>query len=179
MPTDGARHSQLTPFSGERIERSEQTGPLSMTTASGISDTWASRDLPILAAALRRLDAGEDPSLEDIRADAGLTVAQLAAGLKALEGASPPYIEVGYTGGWTDDQANGWVDRVSERARRELGAWPSAASLVADLVEALSAAADAEPEPERKSRLRTAADFLGGAARDVAVSVLAQKIGTV
>ena len=148
-------------------------------TPSGITNTWASRDLPILAAALRRLDAGEDADLEEIRQEVGLTPNQMYAGVQALEGAAPPYIEVTLLMGWSDDRASGHIDRVSERARRELGSWPSASSIVTELVAALSAAADSEPEPERKGRLKAAADLLGGMARDIAVAVLSQKIGTV
>jgi hypothetical protein len=59
-----------------------------------------------------------------------------------------------------------------------LGAWPTAETLVDQLAAALRAAADAEPKPEEKGRLRQAADVLGGMAPDVAVSVISAKIGT-
>ncbi len=56
--------------------------------AEPLAPTWATRELPILRAALRRIDAGEDlPTLEDIRAEAGLDVVQMRAGLMALDGA--------------------------------------------------------------------------------------------
>lgn len=68
---------------------------------------------------------------------------------------------------------------VYERARRELGSWPSGDELLHQLVAALSAAADEETEPEEKGRLRTAADVLGGMARDIAVNVISARIGHV
>jgi hypothetical protein len=81
-------------------------------------------------------------------------------------------------GGWTDETAGGgFVTGVSERARRELGAWPSADVLVEQLAAALARAADEEQEPERKSRLRGAAEVLGGMARDIAVNVISSRIG--
>ena len=146
-----------------------------------IESTWARRELPILAAALRRLDSGEQRSLqqlEEIRQELDLTPKDLAAGIEALESADPPYIEVEVAGGWTDERAGGgFVVSVSERARRELGSWPSAESLVEQLAAALSRAADDEPEPERKGRLRDAAEVLASTARDIAVGVISTKIG--
>lgn len=142
-----------------------------------IESTWTTRDLPILRGALRRLDAGEHfPSLEDVRAETGLDVAQMRAGLKALEAAWPPYIEVSYTMAGPD-RVGGHVKNVSERARRELGAWPSAETLVDRLAAALAEAADAEDEPERKGKLRAAGDALASFARDVAVSVVSAQVG--
>jgi hypothetical protein len=73
--------------------------------------------------------------------------------------------------------AIGDIDSVFERGRRELGSWPSADSVVAQLVAALSEAADREAEPERKGRLRAAADVLGSIAHDVAVRVIAARSG--
>lgn len=139
--------------------------------------TWATRDLPILRAALRRLDAGDPlPDLEEIRQEVDLTPDEVWGAVHALQSADPPYMEVELAGGW-GEQASGFVRSVSERTRRELGTWPSPESLVDALAEALARAADAEPEPERKSRLRAAADGLAGMARDVAVGVLARKLG--
>jgi hypothetical protein len=49
--------------------------------------------------------------------------------------------------------------------------------LLDQLIEALRDAAQSEVEPERKSRLQGAADALGGFARDVAVAVIAARLG--
>jgi len=81
------------------------------------------------------------------------------AALRALAAASPPCIDL--------DAMH--VIQVRGRARRELGTWPSADALLEQLVAALTAAADAEPEPERKGRLKAAAlrvlDVLGPGGR--------------
>jgi hypothetical protein len=143
-----------------------------------LESTWASRELPILRAALRRLDAGADyADLEEIRQEVGLSGEQLLAGLRALESADPPYLEFEMAMGWSEEQASGSVDAVSERARRELGTWPSAESLVEALAAAYAQAAEAEQEPEEKRRLRAVADGLRGAVRDVAVAVIARQLG--
>jgi hypothetical protein len=146
-----------------------------------VESTWARRELPILVAAYRQVEEGAPQSvgqLEETRQELGLSVRDFAAGLEALEGADPPYIELQVAGGWTDEKAGGgFVEGVSERARRELGAWPSADTLVEQLAAALARAADEETEPERQSRLREAADVLAGMARDIAVSVISQRIG--
>jgi hypothetical protein len=149
---------------------------------TSVEDTWARRDLPILLAAYRRVEAGEQSvgQLEELRQELGLTVLEFRGGLAALADAEPPYIELELGGGWSGEKAGGgWVSGVSERARRELGAWPSADALVDQFAAALRRAADDEPEPERKGRLRQAADVLGGMARDEAVSVVSAKIGHV
>jgi hypothetical protein len=139
--------------------------------------------LPILVAALRRIDSAERATirqLAEIGEETGIPPMQLLAGLEALAGADPPYLDVEYGGGWSNDRyGGGFVSAVSERARRELGSWPSANGLLEQLVVALSAAADAEPEPERKSRLRTTADALAGMARDIAVNVISARLGRI
>jgi hypothetical protein len=149
---------------------------------TNVEDTWARRDLPILLAAYRRVESGERPPVagqfEELRQELGLSVPDFERGLAALADADPPYIEVQVAGGWSDEKAGGgWVDGVSERARRELGGWPSADTLVDQLAAALRQAADEESEPERKGRLREAADVVGGMARDVAVAVISARIG--
>jgi hypothetical protein len=106
-----------------------------------------------------------------------LSVSQFQAGVQALATAYPPYLEISLEGGWTDDHASGLIEGISERTRRELGSWPSPENLVAQLVTALTEAADREPEPEQKSRLRAAAEALGDVAREVAVGVVSDRLG--
>ncbi len=66
---------------------------------------------------------------------------------------------------------NGNVTQVTGKARREVGAWPTAEGVIDQLVVALTAAADAETEPERKSRLREAAETLSSTGYRIAVDV--------
>jgi hypothetical protein len=142
-----------------------------------VEDTWTRRELPILRAALRRVDNGEELDLEHIRLDTGLPGFELRRGLQALQEAG--YLEVYLASGWSDDHAGGLLSGVSERTRRELGSWPSAHTLVDDLVRALQQAADEEQEPERKSKLRAAADTVATIANQVAIRVIADRIGSI
>lgn len=142
-----------------------------------IESTWATRELPILRAALQRVDAGNDlPELEEIRQDAGVKdVTQFRVAVRALHDAG--YLKVLFTGGWTPDSAAGNVEQVYERTRRELGSWPAADDVVDRLVAALAAAAEQAEDPERKSKFRAASEALAGMARDITVSVIAKQIG--
>lgn len=144
--------------------------------SDAIESTWATRELPILRATLRRFDAGRAfPEVEEIRQEVGLSSDQMYVALRALHDAG--YVDVVFAGGWTDTQASGNIERVHERTRRELGSWPSAPDVVDRLVAALLAAAEQATEPEQKSKLRATADVIAGMARDVAVGVIAAQIG--
>lgn len=145
-----------------------------MTSIPSLPSTWASRELPILAATLRQLDSGAYwVNSIQLGRELGFNDAEMRAGLGALESASPPYVEVENLA-----SAHSRITAVSERARRELGTWPSAEGIVNDLVAALEIAANAESEPERQSRLLGAVKVLGGMARDIAVGVVTAKLGT-
>jgi hypothetical protein len=148
---------------------------------SDVTSTWTSRDLLILAAAYRRVEDGARPSVgqfEEMRQELGLSVRDFAAGIEALASADPPYIEVEVAGGWTDEKAGGgFVTGVSERARRELGAWPTPESLADELVAALRAAAEDADDPEDADRLRQAAGDLGSSVvKGVLVSLITKTV---
>jgi hypothetical protein len=118
--------------------------------------------------------------LEEIRRAVGLSVHDLENGLDALSTADPPYLDYETASGWSDERAGGgYISDIFERARVELGAWPSPENFVEQLVAALERAAEDEPEPERKSKLHAAALVIGGMARDVAVSVTAAQLGRI
>jgi hypothetical protein len=145
--------------------------------SEGVRYTWADRELPILRSALRRLDEGMSfAALEEIRLEVGLDVSQMRAGVQALESASPPYLTLRLTMSGPD-VVGGYVLSVSERARRELGTWPSGEDMLDRLVAALEAQAADTVEPEKQSKLRAAAAVIGGMAREVVVAVLAKRLG--
>lgn len=141
-----------------------------------LPETWTSRELPILRRVLARFDSGEPlvdaQTLQSELPD--MPPEQLRVGLQALDDAG--FLDYQPRMGGPNRVA-GHVDQVHERARRELGTWPTPDGLVADLADALGRAADAEAEPEKKSRLRAAADGLAGFGRDVAVAVVAKHVG--
>lgn len=137
-------------------------------------ETWTTRELPILRAAMRRLEDGDPfPDLEAIRQQVGLELGQMRLAVDALSGAQPPYFKVKlYNTG--PRVAHGHVTSISERARRELGTWPTSANVVDELVQAMERAAVVEPE--QRSRFLVIAAGLRGFARDVAVGVVATKL---
>lgn len=141
-------------------------------TDGALAQTWATRELPVLRSALRRIDAGEEfPNLESIREEVGLSSDQMRLSVEALANAWPPYLEVSWMGGGA-----GFIDAVTERTRRELGTWPTSASVIDGLVAALERAAENASEPEQGSRFRSIADGLSGFARDVAIGVVTNKL---
>lgn len=139
-------------------------------------ETWSWRELPILQRTLERIDGGDQ--FVDLRALQSelpnIESAQLREGLRALADAG--YLDVSFTMGGPS-RVTGHIDRVHERTRRELGSWPTAEVVVSDLAAGLEAAAEAEEEPERKGRLRAAGEALAGTAREVAVQVIAARLG--
>jgi hypothetical protein len=143
-----------------------------------LHETWTTRELPILRAALARLDRGDDyADLDELRVELGLTAGEIFAAVDALGNASPPYLDVDLRNGWDGVRSPGTIDRVYERTRRELGTWPTAENVVADIAAALRTAAEEADEPQETNRLRAAADALTGFARDVAVAVVARHVG--
>jgi hypothetical protein len=52
-----------------------------------------------------------------------------------------------------------------------VGQWPTPESLIDRLAEAFGAAAELDPDPKRRSRLKEVASVLGGTGRDLAVEV--------
>lgn len=135
-----------------------------------MEDTWAPRDLPVLDATVRLLDTSFFPRVRDIAAAAGMDIETTARALVALDGT---YLDLS-TG--IGSAASWHVNAVSAEARRAVGQWPTAESLITRLAEAFSAAAEQEPDPEKKSRLRSIAGMLGGAGRQIAVEVAARVV---
>jgi hypothetical protein len=64
---------------------------------------------------------------------------------------------------------------VRKRVLRALGRRPDVGSIVDELEAAFGRAADAEEEPERRTRLRGMADGLRGFGHDVAVEAISSK----
>jgi hypothetical protein len=137
-----------------------------------MDDTWASRDLPVLDAAVRLLEDDSEVKVADIAAQTGLDGGTVAASLDALEGEY--VVEVHRTMG---DPSVWTITRITATARRAVGEWPTPESLVDQLAAASAVAAVKEPDSEKKGRLRQVAGFLGSAGRDVATDVVSKVIG--
>ncbi len=135
-----------------------------------MEDTWTNRDLPVLDATVRLLDTSFFPRARDIAAAAGMDIETTGRALETLAGT---YVDLSLSMGGPES----WnVSAVSAEARRAVGQWPTAESLITRLAEAFSAAAEREPDQKKKNRLRSIAGMLGGAGRDIAVEVAAKVV---
>jgi len=134
-----------------------------------VEDTWGSRELPVLSAAVALLEDSYMVTVSDIAEKTGL---ELSAVSRSLEAMDPTYVDFRKTetGG---DPRFWYVNRVTPAAREEVGQWPAPAKLIDRLAAAFSDAASREPDPVRREQLRQAGALLGGPVRDVAVQVAA------
>lgn len=138
-----------------------------------VEDTWTDRDFPVLDAAARLLDAAVPPwvSVSEIATATGLTDHEVARALTALY---PRFVGEmdefsGAPGPWT-------IQNVTTEARYAVGQWPTPESLIDRLAEAFKAAAEREPDEQKRGRLRQLADALTGTVRDLAIGVAGEVI---
>lgn len=139
-----------------------------------MEDTWVSRDLPVLDAVVRLFDEGYYAvTVADVAGQTGLDTKAVDRALEALDGTYVTEYKKLMTGGIPDSW---YVEGVTAEARRVVGQWPTAESVTERLAAAFSEAADAEQDPERKSRLRQIASFLGETGKDLAAEIIAKVI---
>jgi hypothetical protein len=96
----------------------------------------------------------------------GLDPTDVYRALKRLE---PTYVRL--IEGLARDPSRCSIAGVTDAARRAVGQWPESAA--DGIIRGLLEAADREPDPTKRTRLRAAADVLGGFARDLLVNVIA------
>jgi hypothetical protein len=135
-----------------------------------VHDTWAVRDLPVLDATVGLLEHSYMVTVTDIAVRTGLDPAQVARSLEALD---PVYVDFRKTttGG---DPRYWYVFKVTPEARRAVGQWPTAESLISALADELYAASHLETGDERQSLLAYAARLIGDTVRDLATTAAAR-----
>jgi hypothetical protein len=138
-----------------------------------VEDTWAVRDLPVLNAVVGLLEQSYMVTVSDIAGRTGLDQADVARSLDALD---PTYVDFRKTetGG---DPTFWYVHKVTPEARKAVGQWPTAESLIDRLARAFSAEAEREEDIEQQYQLRQAAGLLGETVHEVAVRVAATITG--
>jgi predicted transcriptional regulator len=138
-----------------------------------VEDTWASRDVPVLNAVVALLEQSYMVTVSDIAGRTGIDQADVARSLDAL---NPTYLDFRKTetGG---DPTFWYVHNVTPQARRAVGQWPTAESLIDRLAQAFTEAAGREEDFERQYQLRQAAELLSDKVRDVAVRAAATITG--
>lgn len=136
-----------------------------------VDDTWTAHELPVLAYLVERFEAPDalDVRAAEIAQTLDLPPIDVGRSLRKLADATPPYVSVYAPAAELRDPD--LVYDVTERARRAVGQWPTAESVADRLVAALNAAAEREPDEEKRSWLRRTAAWFGGAGRDFAVEV--------
>jgi hypothetical protein len=137
-----------------------------------MESTWEPRDLPVLEAIVRYFEERDpmDPRFPNVATFAEITGRPVEDIYRAVDKLKPTYLSIDTWG--TDDLGALEITGVTDQALRVVGQWPSPEVWVERLVQALGEAAEREPDPEKKGRLRAMAEGLGGFARDVAVGVL-------
>jgi cation transport regulator ChaC len=134
-----------------------------------MEDTWVTRDLPVLDAVVRYMDEHVESSKllqgSDIAQIVGMDVATVGSALVALNGV---YVNLGQA--WAEAGGE-FVQSVSAEARRVVGQWPSPATYIERLLQALEQQEATSTDVEEKSNLRRAIEGLRGVGRDVLVGV--------
>ncbi len=130
-----------------------------------MEDTWAARELPVLAATVQLLEESYMVTVTDIATRTGLEEQAVARALEALD---PVFVDFRKTttGG---DPTFWYVLKVTPAARQTVGQWPTADTLISALARELAAAAQGERDAERKGLLVYAARLIDDTLRDVSV----------
>jgi len=140
-----------------------------------MDSTWEKYDFPVLCAIVERAElSARGFSPEDLSNDTGIDTREVRKANRRLASEQPPYFGV-------DWKSNGdpWlVGMPTGHARRTVGQWPTAETLADRVIDSLQATADAETDPEKKSRLRRIAEDLAGIGREVLVKAAAQAISS-
>ena len=138
-----------------------------------MDDTWAARDLPVLAATVALLEESYMVTVSDIAARTGLAEQAVARAMEALDPAFVDFRKT-TTGG---DPTFWYVHKATPAARQAVGQWPTADSLISALADELSVAAQNEQDEQRKGLLIYAARLIGDTLRDVSVRAAVAVLG--
>ncbi len=135
-----------------------------------MESTWETYDVPVLEAAITYAEEhGAPPGATgaQIAEMTGLPVEDVGRALTRLEG---EYVKVQKPAGPGPSR---WrADGIYADGRRVVGQWPTPETSAERLVAALNQAADAEPDPVQKGKLRRAADAVGSISGQVLAGVV-------
>ena len=123
--------------------------------------TWESRDLPVLRAVVDATDEGGwIIEATEIAERTGLSDQDVQNALWALGSNQPPYFEIMDASTMSERHIHA-AHQPTGHARRTVGTWPTPDLWADRLIAALTEAAENETDPDKKSKLRKAADALG------------------
>lgn len=135
-----------------------------------VSDTWNSRDLPVLAALVALWDATGQAQSWDIVERTGLDHDVVDRAGQALR--DDGLIDASFI-----DAAGFIVSHISGDARRTVGSWPTPETAIDRLIAALEQAVADAPDEEERSRRQRALDGLRGISRDLLVNAGGAMLG--
>jgi hypothetical protein len=139
---------------------------------SMVENTWSVRELPILEAVYRAMEAGDE-----VARAARLSVPDLPDEVYAETIAS--LAEAGYLDATVIRNASGGAivhpNRLRPMGRQAIHQWPSHDAAF-ELDRALARLEESESDPERKSRFRRLRAAVGDAGKDVVARTLAELI---
>lgn len=138
-------------------------------------DTWSGRDLPVLDAMVELSERGLAAifNLNEVAQLSNIPIIEVGKAARVLSEAGLIDLRMTMTGG---DPGPWHVTNVSAKARQLTGAWPSADSLAARLIEVLEKQAEEEVDPARKKVLRKILGRAGEATRSILVEILSGAI---
>ena len=142
--------------------------------SAGVTSLWDT-DGPVLAAIVQQVEVEgrHFPDLREIFETCGL---DLDAGMRSVRRLDAGHLIEGQQMGGN----NYVVERVTGDGLRESRAWPDRADRLAEVViAALAEAAENEPIPEKRSKLKTAASGAAGVGKDVMTEVVAAYLARV
>src|SRR5689334_9458740 len=123
-----------------------------------LEDVWKSRDYPVLRESVRRIDAGATRlRTSELAQEIGMDAADVLNAAFALQRRG--LLEVGSLG-WGADAA--FITEVSGAAYLITGLHPDVDDQLSGLVELLQQAARQQSDEEERTRLRRAAEAVGG-----------------
>lgn len=145
-----------------------------------MDSTWEAREQSILEVMVAHFDdvTVNRLDIEPLVEMTALPRTEVLRGLKALHEAEPPYVS-----GVMSSQASYPIilTGVTERARRQVGQWPTPEGLANRILLALQDAAEHEADPVQRGRLRHLADAAtdagGGLLAKVIAEVVARQAG--
>lgn len=141
-----------------------------------MQSSWERRDLPVLRAIVELTEEGQrSVPVQDVASRTGLDEDTVRAAFLALDGEDPPFCRFVETQRLSARRVDFARDPTGH-ARRTVGAWPTPENLADRIIKALESEAEVEPDPEKKKRLRHAADIGKGVLTGVLTTVITQGI---
>lgn len=134
--------------------------------------SWKDHDLPVLKAIVQMADEGAVPiEPHQIVDRLGMDPEDVGRALATLAGERPPFFQfTDVTGADSVGREIEGIHSPTGEARRIVGTWP-AEMLARQIVAGLEAAAEAEPDEEKRSELKKTAQYLGGPGWSVLLGV--------